>query len=343
MMVTKVTRVDKPKYPVINIHCHLGQARQSIPRSGGRGPRTVTPESVASYLEEMNAAGVETLINLDGGWGQGLRQTLAMLDEAHPGRFMTFARINWSGIDDEQWSQREAANLEQGFRAGAKGLKISKRLGLMVRYSDGRLLAVDDAKLDPIWEICGKYGRPIVIHVADPAAFFVPLDRFNERWQQLSAHPDWMFHGPDYPSRAEILEQRNRVIARHPQTTFVCAHFGNNPEDLASVGRWLDEYPNMYVEISARINELGRQPYTARRFFIEYQDRILFGTDGGGDRETQRLFYRFLETDDEYFDPKPNPQQQRPWFWPIYGIFLPDEVLKKVYRTNAERLLIHRN
>ncbi|MEX0936818.1 MAG: amidohydrolase family protein [Pirellulales bacterium] len=328
MMVTKVTEVDKPKFPAIDVHNHLGGGRQ-----------TLTAERVAGYLEEMNAAGVETVVNLDGGWGPRLQETLAALDQRHPGRFLTFALLNFDGIDDDGWSQREAERLEESFRAGAKGLKLHKSLGLTIRYRDGRLMPVDDPKLDPIWEMCAKHDRPVMIHTSDPAAFFTPLDRYNERWHELNEHPNWLFYGDRFPERDELLAARNRTIAKHPDTSFICAHFGNNPEDLATVGRWLDAHPNMIVDLDARISELGRQPYTARRFFLKYQDRIMFGTDTTPRREAFRIYYRFLETDDEYFDPVASHHRQG--FWMIYGLFLPDDVLEKIYRTNALRVLLH--
>jgi predicted TIM-barrel fold metal-dependent hydrolase len=326
MMVTRVTAVEKPMFAVVDAHNHLG---------GGKA--FLTPQRVGRYLAEMNEAGVRTVVNLDGGWGDRLKETLAALDEAHPGRFLTFALLNFDGIDDADWGKREAKRLEEGFKAGAKGLKFHKTLGLRYRYKDGKLMAIDDPKLDAVWEMCAKYKRPVVIHTADPAAFFTPLDRFNERWHELNAHPDWLFSGKQFPARAELLAQRNRVIARHPGTTFLCAHFGNNPEDLTTVGKWLDKYPNMYIDIDARISELGRQPYTARRFFLKYQDRILFGTDTTPRRDAFRIYYRFLETDDEYFDCAASHHRQG--FWMIYGIFLPKEVLAKVYHKNAAKVL----
>lgn len=322
MLVTKVTIVERPMYPVIDVHNHLGTGKDHL-----------TPERVARYLAEMDAAGVNTVVNLDGGWDEQLLETLAALDEAHPDRFLTFAQVDFEGIDDDDWSRRETERLERSFRAGAKGLKFHKSLGLGYRYKDGRLMPVDDPKLDPIWQTCANHERPVVIHTSDPAAFFTPLDRFNERWHELNAHPNWLFYGDRFPSRDELLAQRNRAIAKHPETTFVCAHFGNSPEDLATVGKWLATYPNMYVDIDARISELGRQPYTARRFFLEYQDRIMFGTDTTPRREAFRIYYRFLETDDEYFDPAASHHRQG--FWMIYGIFLPKEVLEKVYHKNA--------
>ncbi|MFN0051092.1 MAG: amidohydrolase family protein [Planctomycetales bacterium] len=326
MLVTKTTIVETPRYPAIDIHNHLGGGRQFL-----------TAERVAKYLEEMDAAGVRTVVNLDGGWGETLQETLAVLDQAHPGRFATFALLNFDGIDEDGWGAREARRLEESFQAGARGLKIDKRLGLRWRYKNGKIMPVDDPQLDPVWEMCARHQRPVVIHVSDPAAFFTPLDRYNERWHELNEHPNWLFFGDQFPPRQEILDQLHRVIERHPQTTFINTHFGNNVEDLASVGDKLDKYPNMYVDFDARISELGRQPYTARRFFLKYQDRILFGTDTTPRRDAFRIYYRFLETDDEYFDCAASHHRQG--FWMIYGIFLPDEVLEKIYFKNASRLL----
>jgi predicted TIM-barrel fold metal-dependent hydrolase len=326
MMVTRTTAVERPKFPVVDIHNHLG---------GGKG--RLTPAVVGRYLAEMDAAGVRTVVNLDGGWGDRLAETIEALDRAHPGRFLTFALVNFEGIDDDDWGRREADRLEASFKAGAKGLKFHKTLGLGVRYKDGRLMPVDDPKLEPVWEMCARYNRPVLIHVADPAAFFTPLDRFNERWHELNQNPNWLFFGEKFPKRQDLLDQLHRVIAGHPKTRFINTHFGNNAEDLESVAEKLDKYPNMFVDIDARISELGRQPYTTRRFFLKYQDRIMFGTDTTPNRDAYRIYYRFLETDDEYFDCSASHHLQG--FWNIYGIFLPDEVLEKVYRTNAERVL----
>jgi len=327
MLITKTTEVSKPVFPVIDVHNHLG---------GGKA--TLTPERVKRYLAEMDAAGVRVVVNLDGGWGDRLKETIAVLDNAHPGRFLTYALINFAGIDEPGWSDREAAQLRASFEAGAKGLKFHKSLGLGVRYKDGRLLPVDDPKLGPIWELCATFKRPVEIHTGDPGAFFTPLDHSSERWHELNQHPEWLFYGKDYPQRSELHAQRLRAIARHPNTIFICAHMANDGEDLAEVGRWLDLYPNMYVDIDARISELGRQPYSARRFFLKYQDRIMFGTDTAPNREAYRIYYRFLETDDEYFDPAGGHHRQG--FWMIYGVFLPRDVLEKLYYKNAERMLV---
>ncbi|MDT8301720.1 MAG: amidohydrolase family protein [Sedimentisphaerales bacterium] len=329
MLKTKESVVNKPAYPVIDVHNHLGGGKDRL-----------TPDRVKGYLAELDAAGVRTVVNLDGGWGEKLKETLSALDETYPDRFLTFALLNFDGIDDKNWGKREARRLEESFKAGAKGLKFHKSLGLSYRYKNGKLMPVDDPKLDPVWRTCAQYNRPVVIHVADPAAFFTPLDRFNERWHELGDHPSWLFYGDQFPSRDEILKQRNRAIARHPKTTFICAHFGNNPEDLETVGKWLDRYPNMYIDIDARISELGRQPYTARKFFLKYQDRIMFGTDTTPRRDAYRMYYRFLETDDEYFDCAGGHQRQG--FWMIYGVFLPKDVLEKVYYKNAERIFFGR-
>ncbi|HZL87102.1 MAG TPA: amidohydrolase family protein [Pirellulaceae bacterium] len=330
MLAVKETTLEKPAFSAVDVHNHLGGGKQFL-----------TADRVGKYLEEMNAAGVRTVVNLDGGWGEQLKETLAALDEAHPDRFLTFALIDFRGIDDAGWTDREVKRLEESFAAGAKGLKFHKTLGLGYRYKDGRLVAVDDPKLAPIFELCGKQNRPVMIHTADPAAFFTPLDRFNERWHELNEHPNWLFYGDKFPKREDLLTQFISVVARHPQTTFIGAHFGNNVEDLATVGKWLDEHPNLYVDIDARISELGRQPYTARKFFLKYQDRIMFGTDTTPRREAFRIYYRFLETDDEYFDCRDSHHLQG--FWMIYGIYLPPEVLEKVYFKNAERVLFPYN
>ena len=326
MLVTNVSNPQRPAFPAIDVHNHLGGGKQWL-----------TSERVAGYLTEMDEAGVRTVVNLDGGWGDQLKETLAALDESHPDRFLTFALLDFRGIDDENWTAREAERLEAGFKAGAKGLKFHKTLGLSYRYKDGRLMPVDDPKLAPLFELCAKYRRPVMIHTADPAAFFTPLDRFNERWHELNEHPNWLFYGDKFPKREELLIQFINVVARHPNTTFIGAHFGNNVEDLATVGKWLDQHPNLYVDLDARISELGRQPYTARKFFIKYQDRIMFGTDTTPRREAFRIYYRFLETEDEYFDCAASHHLQG--FWMIYGIHLTPDVLEKVYQRNAERVL----
>lgn len=326
MLKTKVTRINLPKFPVIDVHNHLGG-----------GAATLTPDRVKKYLQEMDDAGVRTVVNLDGGWDAKLKETVAALDQAHPGRFLTFALIDMSGFDQDDWTAREVERLRMGFEAGAKGLKFHKSLGLNYRDKNGKLISVDDPKLDPIWALCGEMKRPVMIHRADPAAFFTPLDKYNERWHELNDHPNWLFHGKDFPTREQLLESCRKVIAKHTKTIFIGAHFGNNSEDLEFVGNWLDQLPNYYVDIDARINELGRQPYTCRKFFLKYQDRIMFGSDTTPKADAYRLYYRFLETDDEYFDTAESHHRQG--FWMIYGIYLPEDVLEKIYYKNAQRVL----
>lgn len=327
MLKVKQSKIIKPATPVIDVHNHLGAGRDQL-----------TDKRVRAYLRAMDDAGVQTVVNLDGGWGKQLRETLNALDQRYPKRFLTFALLDFSDIDDPNWTEREAKRLREGFEAGAKGLKFFKSFGLGYRLANKQLLPVDSPKLDRIWRLCAEYKRPVMIHTADPAAFFRPLNEQNERWHELHEHRDWLFHGKDFPTRDELLAQRNRVIARHPRTTFIGAHFGNNPEDLKTVGKWLDKYPNFYIDIDARINELGRQPYTARRFFLKYQDRIMFGTDIEPRVSIYRTYYRFLESDDEYWDTADTLGRQG--FWMVYGIFLPKPVLKKIYHANAERLLM---
>jgi predicted TIM-barrel fold metal-dependent hydrolase len=289
-------------------------------------------------------------VNLTGGRGRGVEQVVREFDRAHPGRFITFTEPWWSRASEPGYPAFQAAEIERAHRAGARGVKVLKTLGLYLRDGgpEGRLVAIDDPRFDPMWETCAKLGMPVSIHIADPEAFFLPIDRFNERFEELQHHPDWSFHGRDFPTFRQLLDARDRLFARHPRTMWVALHFGHHAEDLGEVSAMLDRFPNAYVETGARIAELGRQPRTARRFFERYQDRIFFGTDAvpSGEETPQQVFgdalyeiyYRFFETEDEYFDyaPAPVPPQGR---WRIYGLGLPDDILKKVYHDNAARLL----
>lgn len=331
--------VARAKFPVIDVHTHLSRAD---------GTRFLaTPQELLPVMDRKN---VRTMVNLTGGTGAGLASSIKQFETAAPGRFVTFTEPSWSRVMEPGYPQAQAAEIEKAKRAGARGLKVLKTLGLFLRErgKEGPLIKVDDPRFDPMWDACGRLGLPVAIHVSDPQAFFLPTDRYNERYEELSNHPDWSFHGRDYPSNAEILEARNRVFARHPKTQFIVLHVGNNAEDLGYVSESLDRYKNTVVEIGARVGELGRQPRTARRFFDRYQDRILFGTDAVprgfqtpqqvfGD-ELYEIYYRFLETEDEYFDyaPAPVPPQGR---WRIYGLGLPDSILKQIYYDNAARVL----
>ena len=323
-LVSPETPVARAKYPATDIHAHW--------------PASVEP---AALLEAMDDLGVERAVNLSGGVGAQLDRMLERYHDAAPGRLVIFANIDFSRIDEPTFGTNAVEMLERARARGAAGVKIFKSLGLTIKDRGGRVVPIDDPRLDPIWAACGRLGLPVLIHSADPVAFFQPIDARNERWLQLKRHPDWSFHGPEFPAREEVLAQRDRVIARHPRTTFVGAHLGDNAEDLAALSRRLERLPNFVVDLSAREAEIGRQPYTARRFFLRWQDRILFGTDrypGRPDQPRHRLYYRLLETDDEYFKYYDHPFPPT-GEWRVYGLHLPDAVLEKIYRTNADRVL----
>jgi len=294
-------------------------------------------------LAAMDDARVETVVDLDGGWGEDvLDRHLAHFKDRAPERFVHFGGVDWScwPSHGDRFGEWAAERFSSQVRRGAQGLKIWKPFGLHVVDQHDRLVAVDDERLAPLWEAAGALGAPVIIHVADPAAFFDPVDETNERWEELQAQPSWRFTSPPFPSFATILEQLANLVRRHPGTTFIGAHVGCCAEDLSWVGRLLDECPNFNVDISARLGELGRQPYTARRFFLEHADRILFGTDADASLAVYQLYYRFLETDDEYFNYGLGelPAQGR---WYAYGLYLPRDVLEKVYHRNARRLIMH--
>jgi predicted TIM-barrel fold metal-dependent hydrolase len=349
MLHLKETHVPRARYPVIDFHTHLTFSVQVVNGVSLGAERTIVgqPEELLPVMEHRN---ILALTNLTGGFAAGLQSTVAQYDKRFPRRFYTFTEPSYNLFQQPNYPQLQADAILAAHQSGARGLKILKTLGLSLREqtTTGNLIKVDDLRFDPMWEACGGLGMPVAIHVSDPLAFFTPTDRFNERYEELNNHPDWSYSRPGFPSNAEILEARNRVFARHPKTNFVALHVGNCAEDLESVSQNLDRFPNMHVDIAARLNELGRQPRAARRFFDKYQDRIVFGTDATphGDRFPQQVFndslyeiyFRFLETDDEYFDyaPAPTPPQGR---WKISGIDLPDDLLHKIYNQNAGRLL----
>lgn len=349
MLHAQETRVERAKFPVIDVHTHITVSAKSE-RGIDLGAERIYLAKPDELLRVMDAKNIRAMVNLTGGFDDGLIDTIRKYDNAIPGRFYTFVEPVYSRFLEPNYPQIQADAIERAHRAGAKGLKILKTLGLYLRenLTSGKLVGVDDPRFDPMWDACGHLNMPVAIHVSDPIAFFTPTDRFNERYEELNNHPDWSFYGRDYPSNAELIEARNRVFARHPKTQFLVLHVGNFAENLDNVSQNLDRFPNMTVDLAARIGELGRQPRRARRFFDRYQDRILFGTDATphGVETPQQLFgeklyeiyYRFLETADEYFDYAPAnvPPQGR---WRIYGIELPDPILEKVYNQNATRLL----
>lgn len=329
-LVTPATPVARPRFPVIDAHNHLAE-----PFGGGWDKKPVR-----ELLDVLDEADVRAFVDLDGGWGEALlHRHLDYFKNAAPERFHIFGGVDWAqwpahGDGFGEWAARR---LRAQAQRGAEGLKIWKPLGLRVRDQHGALVAVDDARLDPLWATAGELHLPVMMHVADPVAFFAPLDKHNERWEELMAHPDWHFPSPPFPPFLSIVNALANVVARHPNTIFIGAHVGCYAEDLAWVAAVLDRCPNFYIDFSARIAELGRQPYAARRFFIKYADRILFGLDAGPDLASYRHYYRFLETEDEYFaySPDGKPWQGR---WHIYGLGLPPTALEPIYFGNAARL-----
>ncbi len=318
MLVTPEHLPERPRFPAIDYHNHLDALE----------PRDV--------LRVMDACGIERVVNITMQTGDAALRIIDKFRQAEPSRFSTIAWMDWSGLDRDDFIPLTLDRFERQVQRGAVGLKFWKDLGLTVRDRFGNLLRVDDERLAPIFEKAAELGVPVMFHTADPAAFFLPIDPTNERYEELAAHPDWSFHGSQF-SKSELLDQRDRVFARHPNTTFVAAHVAESGEDLARVASLLESRPNVYIDISARTPELGRQPYSARSFFLRFADRILFGTDLLPDIQMYRLYFRFLETAAEYFEyPSHASRQGR---WNIYGLRLPDDVLEKVYRGNAEKLL----
>lgn len=349
MLRVHESRVERSKIPNIDFHTHITVSTKSengVELSPDR-EYLGAPQELLAVMDRKN---IRAMVNLTGGYENGLAEAVAKYDRSYPGRFYTFTEPSYTRIKEADYPKLQAQAIERAHRDGARGLKILKTLGLYLRenITSGKLVKIDDARFDPMWDTCGQLNIPVAIHISDPIAFFTPTDRFNERYEELNNHPDWSFYGKDFPSNAELIAARNRVIARHPNTRFVTLHVGNFAEDLQNVSDNLDRFPNMSVDIAARVGELGRQPVTARKFFDKYQDRILFATDATphGDEFPQQVFndqmyeiyYRFLETSDEYFDyaPAKIPPQGR---WRIYGIDLPDNILRKVYYENAARLL----
>jgi len=336
---------EKARYPVVDAHNHL-----------------VGDVPAADMLAAMDAAGVAVFLNVTGnvslpfdesGYSIRRRELSVYLEgwvKPHPRRFAAFTMAEFARWDDftlfrtpdnpsgepKKWVDLCIQRLEADVQAGARGLKITKELGLRFLDNDGSMIRVDDERLYPIWRRAGELKIPVLIHVSDPLGFFLPVDAANEHYLTLVDAPGWSFLGSPF-GKQELLEQRDRLVAAHPRTRFQCAHVANMPEDLGYVGRFLDKNLNSVVDFSARIDELGRQPFTAHDFFVKYQDRILFGTDMPARPDIYRCYFRFLETRDQYFE---YPDYVGRWGhsrWRIYGLGLPDRVLKKVYYQNALR------
>jgi predicted TIM-barrel fold metal-dependent hydrolase len=324
MLHVQVHDVTRARFPVWDVHNHVNDAR-------GIGER-IPP---AQLIHSMDNTNVAKIVILTGGWGESLQGVLDEMVKPYPDRFIVFTQIDWSRLHDANFSREMVAQLDDAVRRGARGLKVLKDLGLEVRDATGKLLHIDDPRLDPIWEECGRLGIPVAIHTSDPEAFFTPVDQNNERYEELKTNPTWSFYDHGFPGKQELLDERNRIIERHPRTTFIALHVANWPENLDTVSTWLDRYPNMMVEFGARQAELGRELRRAAKFFQDYQDRIMFGTDSEPVEKMYRNYFRWLETEDDYFDYWGYPGQGR---WKIYGMALPDAILEKVYHLNAERV-----
>lgn len=340
--------LTRAKFPCVNVHTH---------------PDSLPDDEVAEMVQVMDSSNIAVSVSLDGKAGPKLTEQLQRFSVKYPGRFVIFVRMDFIGDgnpdDPSTWVMhrpdfglRMADKLSEAVKLGAGGLKLLKDLGLKHKDLQGRLIAPDDKRFDPVWQRAGELGVPVLWHCGDPVAFFRKGDATNERWEELHRHPEWGFQDVDLShlppptelpagvpaAHRQLIEARNRVIARHRKTQFICAHMADIPEDLALLERYLTQYPNMHVEISARVSELGRQPYTARKFFLKHADRILFGTDGVPPLSELDPHWRFLETFDENFPYEDNPFPPQ-GFWNIHGIGLSDEVLRKVYSENAARLI----
>jgi predicted TIM-barrel fold metal-dependent hydrolase len=329
-------------FPVIDAHNHLWAAWDSID----------------NVVKVMDAVGVacycDLTSNMSVSWGNGgytlgqgsIENFIQNCANRYPGRFYGFTTATFCRQRDEplfadagEFVEETVETLREDVRRGARGLKILKEFGMYYRDTAGSLVAVDDPRLAPIWDEAGRLGVPVLIHQSDPYGFFQDLTPENEHYDTLMKFPSWRYSGPNLPGKMELLARRDNLIRRHPQVTFLLPHVANFPENLASVGRLLDENPNVYIDFSARIDELGRQPYTSRDFLIRYQDRVYFGTDMPASLEMYRCYFRFLETRDEYFIPPDYDGTFGRFRWRVHGLGLPQEVLAKIYYRNALKII----
>ncbi len=320
---TLVVPEHKPshaKYPFIDVHNHQD--------------RDMSAQDAARLVADMDRIHLRVMVNLSGGQGAEFEKGYRNLPGRYPGRFAVFANLDFDGIEKPGWGERAAAQLERDYRNGARGLKIFKNLGLTVTDAGGKRVPVDDPRIDPVWEKCAALGIPVLIHSGEPRSFFDPQDRFNERWLELKQFPNRARPPDKYPPFEQILKEQHHLFASHPKTRFIDAHLGWLGGDLARLGALFDRLPNVYTEIGAVLAELGRQPRFAHDWFVKYQDRVMFGKDAWAADE-YLVYFRVLETDDEYFD----YYRKRHAFWKMYGLALPDEVLKKVYYKNALKVI----
>jgi len=317
-LVTPQHPVPRAKFPVIDIHSH-----QSTPISNAEFGRVV---------KGMDANNLRLLVNLSGSSGERLRQGVAAIKRsAYADRMVLFANVDFRNIGPGSGA-KAAKQLEADINAGAVGLKVFKDLGMFDHKADGSRLRVDDPELDPIWDTCARLNVPVLIHVAEPQAFFDPLDYTNERWLELSLYPDRRHQ--EGVRFEQLMSERNAMVKKHPNTKYILAHFGWHGNDLVRAGKLLDENPNVYFDVAAVLYDFGRQPRAAHEFFVKYQDRILFGKDSYQPDEYP-YYWRVFETNDEYFD----YYRDYHAFWKLYGIGLPDQVLRKIYYQNALKLV----
>ncbi len=320
-LVVPQTPLTRARYPFVDVHNH----QWAMPR-----------QDLDELTAAMDALNMAVMVNLSGRLNDDamfLAAALENVERNHPDRFLVFTNISFDGIDEPGWSERVAQQVADDVALGADGLKIYKSLGLSVVDSAGVRVAVDDPRLDPIWTRCGELNVPVLIHTGDPAPFWQPWDAQNERWLELKQKPNRKQDPATGPTWDAVMAEQRRVFSKHPGTTFISAHLGWMGNDLGRLGAILDEFPNVYTEIGAVLAELGRQPRFARQWFIEHQDRVLFGKDAWTPDE-YHVYFRVLETDDEYFD----YYRRRHAYWKMYGLDLPDDVLRKLYYGNALRL-----
>jgi len=318
-LVTKEHKIDRAKYPFIDIHSHHWNP---------------TPERVDQLVKEMDTINLQVMVNLSGGTGEQLRRTVETMKGRYPDRFVVFANMNFDDLNTPEFGKRVTERLEQDVKNGAQGLKIFKNFGMDLKYANGERVHVDDAVFDQIFEKCADLKIPVLIHVAEPSAFFDPWDKYNERWLELKEFPQRARPPSKYPPFETLMTERNHLFAKHPRTQFIAAHLAFHGNDLERLGKLFDANPNVNVDIAAVLAELGRQPYSAHDFLARYQDRVLMGKDIY-DVNEYKWYFRSLETRDEYFE----YYRKRHAFWRIYGFQVPDEVLKKIYYKNALRLV----
>jgi uncharacterized protein len=312
--------VKRAKYPFIDVHNHQG--------------RCLKPDCVDKLVSDMDALNLRVMVNLSGGYGDNLKRAVDAQKGRYKDRLVVFANIDFTGLDDADYPARAAAQLEKDVHNGAQGLKIFKNFGMDLKDGKGQRVHVDDPRFDRIFELCARLKIPVLIHTGEPAPFFQPQDKFNERWLELKLHPSRARPPERYPSWETLMGEQHNLFAKHPRTIFINAHLGWLGANLAELGRLMDKLPNMYTEIGAVLYELGRQPRYARQWFIDHQDRVLFGKDTWEPSEYY-YYFRVLETADEYFD----YYRKYHAFWKLYGLDLPDEALKKLYYKNALRII----